>query len=207
MNSHVPGRVSIAVLALIVSIISASFTFVTLYYGHLRRAHFVVSIGNYIYVQGRPRIAIPVSFFNDGARADVINAGGLTLSDGSNSFRFRIALLSPFPEALSDEDQKGAPVPKIPSLFSQVAVKGGDTAEAVFWYSPELSDFKFRPETDYSASLLFSRRGSEDAQSPLVEEDVCSASVRFHVTKLTADNAIGNSEAVIPVPTNWYRRP
>jgi hypothetical protein len=197
--------------AIIISIISAGFTGTTLYYGQLRGPHFVASTGNYIYVQGRPRIGVPVSFFNEGARAGVINYGTLTLKDGSNTFRFGLTLLSPSADKWIDEGDKRTQVPTTLSLFSQVAVKGGDISEGVFWYSPELEDFKFRAETDYGADLIFYRRGSAraDGKSKDATDEVVlsSATVRFHISKTTADNCSQNPGTPIPVPTGLVPQP
>jgi hypothetical protein len=211
MNDTAPRGKFIDWIALFISILAAGFTGSTLYYGHLRGPHLVASAGNYIYVQGRPRIGIPVSIFNDGAQVGVINSGRMTISDGSNTFFFRLTLLSPSTEKWVDEGGKITPVPTILSLFSQIAVKGGDATEGVFWYDPKLSDFKFRADTDYNASLIFLRR--EDAQaetiasSPLPEKQVCLASVSFRIAKVTAENAALNPEVVIPIQTAWRLQP
>jgi hypothetical protein len=197
--------------ALVISILAGLVAGIALYYGQIRGARFVTSTGNYVYVQGRPRIGIPVTFFNDGARAGVINSGSLTLSDASNLFQFDLKLVAASAEKWIDEGGKIKPVAAPLSLFSPVAIKAGDAAEGVFWYSPRLADFKFRADTNYGADLTFSRTGAQgdeaDTYGPLTTVELGRARVVFHIDKLTAGNATQNPDIPIPVPTGWPGRP
>jgi hypothetical protein len=197
--------------ALLISILAGIIAGTALYYGQIRGARLVTSTGNYVYVQGRPRIGIPVTFFNDGARAGVINSGNLTLNDGSNTFQFDLKLVAASAEKWIDEGGKIKPVAAPLSLFSPVAIKAGDAAERVFWYSPRLADFRFRADTNYSANLTFSRYGAEedeaDTYSPLTAVELGRARVVFHIDNLTASNASQNPEIPIPVPTGLPAHP
>ena len=158
----------------------------------------MTSPGSYIYVQGRPRIGIPVTFFNDGAHAGVINSGSLVVNDGSNTFKFELALVALSVEKWIDEGGKIRPVPAPLSLFSPIAVRAGDAAEAVFWYSSR-TDFRFKADTNYRADLTFSRKSAEDGKIT----ELSSATVIFHIDSLTADNAARNPETPIPLTTGW----
>jgi hypothetical protein len=182
-----------------------------LYYGQLRGARLVTSTGSYVYVQGRPRIGIPVTFFNDGARAGVINSGSMILSDGSNNFLFDLKLVAASSEKWTEDGAKIKPISAPLTLFSPIAIKAGDSAEGVFWYFPRLPDFKFRPETDYSAELTFSRKMPQEGEAvsygPLTTVDLSTARVVFHIDSLTADNAAKYPDTAIPVPTGWSANP
>jgi hypothetical protein len=203
MSPQISGASIVSVFALIVSICSAGFAWGTFYYGQLRSAHLVATVGNYIYLEGRPRLGVPVSFYNEGALTGVINSGNLTLSDGANKFYFRLSLVSTAPEKWTTDGNKITPMPAPFSLFSQVAVKGKDTTDGVFWYSPQGADIKFQPDKDYTAYLTFSRKAAgEDQPTPgnsLREEQQCTTSVQFHVSKVTAENAAKTPTVVLPV--------
>ena len=191
--------------ALIISLVAALFALIALYYGQLRGARLVTTTGSYVYVQGRPRIGVPVTFFNDGARAGVINSGRLTLNDGSNTFQFDLKLAAASAEKWIDEGVKIKPVAAPLSLFSPVAIKGGESSEGVFWYSPRLVDFKFRADTNYIADLTFSRNGAEgdgsNVYGPLTSVDLSTARVLFHIDSQTASNATQYPDTPIPIPT------
>ena len=182
-----------------------------LYYGQLRGARLVTSTGSYVYLQGRPCLGIPVTFFNDGARAGVINSGTMNLSDGSNNFQFDLKLIAASSEKWTEEDAKIKPIAAPLMLFSPIAIKAGDSAEAVFWYFPRLQDFKFRTDTNYGAELIFSRKMPQEGEaysySPLTTEELSRARVVFHIDGMTSDNATRYPETTIPVPTGWPGSP
>jgi hypothetical protein len=201
------GEEKLSWLSFCFSVLAIAITCIGLYYSQLRGAYFVTSTGNYVYVQGRPRIGIPVTFFNDGARAGVINSGSMTVSDGANIFQFDLKLVSSSGERWIEDEAKIKPVPAPLTFFSPIAIKGGDAAEGVFWYFPHLGDFKFRSGADYSAELTFSRNTANgdrgNLYGGLTSVELSRAKVIFHIDGLTANNALQNPEIAIPVPTGW----
>lgn len=178
---------SIAILSLVVTI-------VTFAYDHFRGPHMRAGSGKYVYIQGRPRIGVPVGFFNQGGRAAIVNAGVMKLDDGSNTFLFDLTLLSSA-EKWTDNSSGRTEIPAAFSLFSQVVVKPGDTSDGVFWYSPELTEFKFLPDRKYTATLDFLQHVPTESQS----NELCSAGVIFRVDSKTVNNALANPEVPYPI--------
>jgi len=77
-----------------VAVISILLTFGTFGWDHFRGPDLSASPGKYVYLQGWPRIGIPMGFFNGGAKGAIINTGALTLDDGANKFNFKLTLFS-----------------------------------------------------------------------------------------------------------------
>ena len=194
-------RASIA--AAIIAALAFGFSVYTLYYQQLRGARLIATTGNVINIMGTRRIGIPVTFFNDGARAAVINSGGLTLTDGSKTFHFKFesvaSALAGF--TLGGTAQKGS-VPS-ESFLSPIAIRGGDTVEKVCWYYPVVTPFKYQAGVTYNGILTFSRRTFDQSESlsysPLTTVDLAATHVVFRLGPLTISNAEQNPDVRIPV--------
>jgi len=171
-------------------------------YEHLRGPALRASTGKYVYIQGRPRLGISVGFFNNGAEAAIINTSTLTLDDGSHEFPFTLTLFSPSTEKWTTEGGSLAPIPATYSLFSQLAVKPGDTADGVFWYSPDPA-FKFIPDKKYVARLTFSSVDQEQTGASVVgKTPLCTSGTTFTVDSTVAKNAQLDPQSLHVVKTD-----
>jgi hypothetical protein len=188
--------------ARVTAVISLLWGFGTFGYDHFRGPDLTASPGKYVYIQGRPSIGVPMGFFNGGTKAAIINTGELTLDDGSNKFKFKLTLFSSSTEKWTYDSGTKSSIPAAFSLFSQVVTKPGDATEGVFWYSPELADFKFQADRKYTASLKFGRREQSDSGALGQTAELCGSIVVFHLESTTATNAAQHPEVVNPVKTD-----
>ena len=164
----------------------------TFAYEHLRGPDLRTSTGKYVYIQGHPRIGVPVGFYNDGAKVAIVNSGIMILKDGSNNFLFRLTLFSPSTDKWTTPGSGSTIIPTTFSLFSQIIIKPGDASDGVFWYSPDIADFKFAPEKRYIACLNFEE---SDTAS-------CKLQTTFHVETNVASGLGQQPEVIHPTRTD-----
>lgn len=186
-------------ISLVLAVISLAWGIGTYIYDHDRGPELIGSPGKYVYIQGRPRIGVPMGFFNKGASPAIINTSDMALNDGSNEFSFRLTLFSSSTEKWTYDSGTKNSLPVALSLFSQIVTKPGDATEGVFWYSPDLADFKFQPGKKYKASLKFSDR--KQSKSGVTQNELSSSIIEFNLDSITANNAAQHPEVINPVET------
>jgi hypothetical protein len=171
---------------------------VTFWYQNCRGPKLVGTAARYIQVTPWPRVGIPVGLYNSGPAAGLINSGYMDLQGPHGNARFSLALSAPTVETSVVDDQgKPKSSPAAPSLFTQLPVKGGDVAQAVFWFNPSPGQpFAFDPGC-YSGVITFVNRSEEAPLAAGISTtgtQLCRVAIRFKISDKVAQVLLTDKE-------------